>query len=231
MKSALSRLEYMKPYRRNGNITKSDAFADKFLKFGVGIACVPLAFLCLLALWHNLILKLPPVMVAVTLWCAIAFEVIAVFSLLCPMIIIIGTSMLSGRERRELRDAEIDHEANQVAIITAYSSEELKSAKRYLENKIKRLERRLGYFIDSDSKKFATLSLLIMNLTIINALINGSWEKLFLTAGFQVSTQLISVIAAFMFFVSLSAIFARLIINRELYKIELIETALATQNE
>lgn len=107
----------------------------------------------------------------------------------------------------------------------------LKSAKNYLELKIKRLERRLGYFIEADGKKIAAFSLLVLNFTLGNMLTQGNWSSLFSTnLDSPLSTKVVTIMIAFLFLISISAMCIRFITNRDAYRIELIELSLASRD-
>ncbi|EGH45736.1 hypothetical protein PSYPI_26884 [Pseudomonas syringae pv. pisi str. 1704B] len=107
----------------------------------------------------------------------------------------------------------------------------LRNAKRYLELKIERLERRLGYFTETDGKKIDVFSLLILNFTLGNMLTQGNWLSLFSKSlESPASTKIVTILIAFLFVISIGAMCVRFITNRDTYRIELIDISLANRD-
>lgn len=229
LKQLLNVLESMKSYRPRKGFNRFEVAIERCWRYGLIAAAVPFGILCGLAGWHN-ISALAQGWVTMAIWCAILSQVIAALSLLCPPLLLICNVWFWKENARALRDAELDHDLRLVNQLGRHGTSELMKAKHHLELKTKRLERRMGYFIDADAKKFAIFSLLILNYTIGNMLSHGNWQVLFSASSESpVSTQIVTIMMAFLFGVSIGAIFARVITNRDAYRIELIELALASR--
>lgn len=230
LKALLNTLEAMKPYRPRTALTKFELIVDRISKYGIIAASVPFFVLILLAIWHKLIFPLSTGWITLAGWSAVMSQLIATMSLLCPPILMVCGIWMWKERSRILRDAEIDHDQVLVAQMRCYEVDDLKSAKHFLELKIKRLERRLGYFIEADGKKFAVFSLLILNYTVGNMLTQGNWSSLFSTSlDSPASTKIVTVLMAFLLSISIGAMCARFITNRDAYRIELIELSLASR--
>lgn len=231
LKTLLNTLEPMRPYRPRKALTKLELLLDRISKYGIIAASAPFLVLILLAVWHKLIFQLSTGWVTVAVWSALLSQLIATLSLLCPPILMACSVWMWKERSRLLRDGEIDHDHGFAAQLNQYPIEDLKSAKHFLELKIKRLERRLGYFIEADGKKFAAFSLLILNFALGNMLTNGNWSSLFSTnLDSPASTKIVTLFMAFLFAISISAMCARFITNRDSYRIELIELSLASRD-
>ncbi|AWA38481.1 hypothetical protein DBV33_07710 [Pseudomonas fluorescens] len=231
LKAILNTLEGMKSYRPRKALTKFEAVVDRISKYGIVAATVPFSVLIILALWHKFISKLSGGWVELALWSAGLSQFVATLSLLCPPIIMLCSVWMWKERSRILRDAEIDHDQSFAAQLRRYDVKHLKSAKYYLELKIKRLERRLGYFIEADGKKFAAFSLLILNFTLGNMLLQGNWSSLLSTSlDSPISTQIVTILMGFVFAISIGAMCVRFITNRDTYRIELIELSLASRD-
>jgi hypothetical protein len=231
LKALLNTLEGMKSYRPRKALTKIEAILDRISKYGIMAATVPFSVLIALALWHKFISKLSDGWVEVALWSAGLSQLVAALSLLCPPVVMVCSIWMWKERSRILRDAEIDHDQHFAAQLRRYDVKHLKRAKHHLELKIKRLERRLGYFIEADGKKFAVFSLLILNFTIGNMLLQGNWSSLFSTSmDSPISTQIVTILMGFVFAISISAMCVRIITNRDTYRIELIELSLASRD-
>lgn len=231
LKTLLNTLEAMKPYRPRKALTRFELVVDRVSKYGIIAASVPFFVLILLAIWHKLIFQLSSGWVTLAVWSALLSQLIATLSLLCPPILMVCSIWMWKERSRILRDAEIDHDQDFVAQLKCYEMGDLKSAKHHLELKIKRLERRLGYFIEADGKKFAVFSLLILNFMLGNMLTQGNWSSLFSTnLDSPASTKIVTILMAFLFAVSIGAMCVRVITNRDAYRIELIELSLASSS-
>lgn len=231
LKIVLDTLEAMKPYRPRHALTKFELVVDRVSKYGIIAASVPFFLLALLAIWHKFVSQLSSGWVSLAVWSAVLSQLIATLSLICPPILMVCSIWMWRERSRILRDAEIDHDQAFVAQLRCYDAVDLKSAKRYLELKIKRLERRLGYFIEADGKKFAVFSLLILNFTLGNMLTQGNWSSLFsANLDSPASTKIVTILIAFLFAISIGAMCVRFITNRDTYRIELIEISLANRD-
>ncbi|KTB82562.1 hypothetical protein [Pseudomonas syringae] len=231
LKTVLDVLETMKPYRPRAALTKFESVVDRISKYGIMTAAVPFFLLVLLALWHKLIFTLSEGWVTLAIWSAMLSQLIATLSLLCPPVLMVFSIWMWKERSRILRDAEIDHDQHHTIQLRQYEVKSLKSAKNYLELKIKRLERRLGYFIEADGKKIAAFSLLVLNFTLGNMLTQGNWSSLFSTnLDSPLSTKVVTIMIAFLFLISISAMCIRFITNRDAYRIELIELSLASRD-
>lgn len=231
LKILLNALEAMKPYRPRQALTRFELVVDRVSKYGIIAASVPFIVLILLAFWHKLIFKLAGGWVTLALWSAGLSQLIATLSLLFPPILMLCSVWMWKERSRILRDAEIDHDQHFAAQLGRYEAKHLKSAKHYLELKVKRLERRLGYFIEADGKKFAAFSLLILNFTLGNMLLQGNWSSLFSSSlDSPISTQIVTILMGFVFAISIGAMCVRFITNRDAYRIELIELSLASRD-
>ncbi|KPW47360.1 hypothetical protein ALO95_200291 [Pseudomonas syringae pv. antirrhini] len=231
LKALLNTLEGMKSYRPRKALTKIEAILDRISKYGIMAATVPFSVLIALALWHKFISKLSDGWVDVAIWSAGLSQLVAGLSLLCPPVVMVCSIWMWKERSRILRDAEIDHDQNFAAQLRGYDVKHLKRAKHHLELKIRRLERRLGYFIEADGKKFAAFSLLILNFTVGNMLLQGNWSSLFSTSlDSPISTQIVTILMGFVFAISISAMCVRFITNRDTYRIELIELSLASRD-
>ncbi|MEE5061386.1 hypothetical protein V2J93_21595 [Pseudomonas alliivorans] len=230
LKILLNTLEAMKPYRPRQALTKFELVVDRVSKYGIIAASVPFFLLILLAGWHKLVSQLSSGWVSLAVWSAVLSQLIATLSLICPPVLMVCSIWMWRERSRILRDAEIDHDQAFAAQLRCYEAVDLKSAKHHLELKIKRLERRLGYFIEADGKKFAVFSLLILNFTLGNMLTQGNWSSLFSTSlDSPASTKIVTILMAFLFAVSIGAMCVRFITNRDTYRIELIEISLANR--
>lgn len=231
LKMLLNALEAMKPYRPRQALTKFELVVDRVSKYGIIAASVPFFLLILLAGWHKLVFQLSSGWVSVAVWSAVLSQLIATLSLICPPVLMVCSIWMWRERSRILRDAEIDHDQALAAQLKCYEAVDLKSAKHHLELKIKRLERRLGYFIEADGKKFAVFSLLILNFTLGNMLTQGNWSSLFSTGlDSPASTKIVTILMAFLFSISIGAMCVRFITNRDTYRIELIEISLADRD-
>jgi hypothetical protein len=231
LKILLNALEAMKPYRPRQALTKFELVVDRVSKYGIIAASVPFFLLILLAGWHKLVSQLSSGWVSVAVWSAVLSQLIATLSLICPPVLMVCSIWMWRERSRILRDAEIDHDQALAAQLRCYEAVDLKSAKHHLELKIKRLERRLGYFIEADGKKFAVFSLLILNFTLGNMLTQGNWSSLFSTSlDSPASTKIVTILMAFLFSISIGAMCVRFITNRDTYRIELIEISLANRD-
>lgn len=231
LKALLNTLEGMKSYRPRKALTKLEAVVDRISKYGIIAATVPFSVLIILALWHKFISKLSGGWVELALWSAGLSQLVATLSLLCPPIVMLCNVWMWKERTRVLRDAEIDHDQHLAAQLKRYDAKYLRSAKYHLELKIKRLERRLGYFIEADGKKIAAFSLLILNFALGNMLLQGNWSSLFSTNfDSPISTQIVTILMGFIFAISLGAMCVRFITNRDTYRIELIELSLASRD-
>lgn len=231
LKKLLDVLDGMKSYRPRGALTNFERVVNKGWKYGMQAAAVPFTILCLLAIWHKVVFPLSGEWITLALWSAVVSQLIAALTLLCPPLLMVGAIWLWKEHARALRDAEIDHDSQLVALLLAYESDELKAAKQYLEIKTRRLERRLGYFIEADGKKFALFSLLVLNFILGNMLTHGDWTLLFTGAlADSVSTKIVMVVMGLAFAVSVSAMIARFVTDRDAYRIEIIELSLASRS-
>jgi len=230
LKQLLNALEGMKPYRPQKTSNRFEALIERGWKYGLIAASVPFLALCGLAAWHYFS-RLSATWVEIAVVCALTSQALAALTLLCPPVLMMCHIWFWKEKARAARDAELDHDHRLAGQLGRYASSDLQRAKLHLDLKTKRLERRLGHFIEGDGKKFAIFSLLMLNYTIGKMISEGGWQTLF-SASFDspVSTQVITWIMAFLFGISLGAVAVRIITARDAYRMELIDLALASRN-
>ena len=227
LKDVLNTLETLKPYRPPASLTKLERVMERISRYGLIASAVPFTVLAILAAWHKWIAHLSGAWITVALASAALSQLLALLSLLCPPVLLICTVWMWKERSRLLRDGEIDHEQAQLAQLERFDATDLQAAKLHLEVKIKRLERRLGYFIDADGKKMAAFSLLVLNFTVGNIFMKGDWSSVLATDfNSPVSSQIVMMLLALLLGVSIGAMCVRFITNRESYRIELLDAAL-----
>jgi hypothetical protein len=206
--------------------TAPDIRATKISNYSLLWAGVALAALALLAGWHQYITPLHTALInlALTLSALSAALVLVAFS--APIAAsAINLFWWKKINFKNLSD-DIQHESNLAAELTRYDEQTLLNAKYWLDLQMKRAEARVSYFF---GEKTAALALLGMAYICTKELGGLHWLGESLKTGLSLgnigNTALLAIIA-FIFGISIGALFLKHIAYRYRFQIELIDIAL-----
>lgn len=225
----LSVLEYLstcEPRPVKSKQTAPDIRAAKIADYCLLFAGAVLATVAILAGWQRYITPLHTALANLPLILAALSACFVLVAFLAPIVAsAINLFWWKKINFKNLSD-DIQHESRLAAELTRYDEQALSDAKYWLDLQAKRAESRVSYFF---GEKTAALALLGMAYICAKEFGGLHWVgeslKIGLTLGNIGNTALLAVIA-FIFGISIGALFLKHIAHRYRFQIELIDIAL-----
>ena len=224
--SVLKYLSTCEPRSVKSKQTAPDIRAAKIANYSLLCAGAVLATVAVLAGWHRYIAPLHTALANLTLILAALSACFVVVAFSAPIIAsAINLFWWKKINFKNLSD-DIQHESKLATELTRYDEQTLSNAKYWLDLQAKRAEARVSYFF---GEKTAALALLGMAYICAKEFGGLQWVgeslKVGLSLGNIGNTVLLAVIA-FIFGVSIGALFLKHIAHRYRFQIELIDIAL-----